>query len=140
MQQEDYIKRQIDQLGQALGKLLAVMLGLKSQGLGTEFVNITDRTLKNELDLKVNDLLLLPIENLMETLMISKKLNEDNYEKLADILALLGEELNSKKFDDERGRQITERALAIYEYIEGSSSTYSIEIQSKIIKAKKTLH
>ncbi|MEN6619334.1 MAG: hypothetical protein ABFC28_07560 [Rikenellaceae bacterium] len=50
MQQEDYILRQIDQIGLMLEKLFSDILGFKAQGRVSEEVRQVDNTLKDEFD------------------------------------------------------------------------------------------
>jgi hypothetical protein len=61
--QEDYLKRQIDQLGQVLGKILADLIGLKTQGHIGEGIEEVNQKLKSELNLNINELTLIPVEN-----------------------------------------------------------------------------
>ena len=60
MQQEDFIKRQIDQLGRVLAKILSDLSGLKTQGSLSERIEVVDQTLKNSLDLGIEDLISIP--------------------------------------------------------------------------------
>jgi hypothetical protein len=53
MEQRDYLKKQIDQLGQVLAKLFSDLLGLTNSGQINAGLEITDQTLKNELDFDV---------------------------------------------------------------------------------------
>ena len=48
MQQEDFLKRQIDQLGQVLGKILADLIGLKAVGQIGEGIEASSQALKKE--------------------------------------------------------------------------------------------
>jgi hypothetical protein len=56
MQQEkDYLKKQIDQLGIVLRKVLSDLLGLKQQGLQEDVIEMTNKELKSEIDLDLNE-------------------------------------------------------------------------------------
>ncbi|MEI6433796.1 MAG: hypothetical protein WCP32_03050 [Bacteroidota bacterium] len=136
MQQEDFIKRQIDQLGQALGKILADLIGLKSQGQVGDGIEAAGQALKNESGLNITDLVSIPAENLVTTLQSSRKMNADNFEKLADILFLLAEEPENRDIDNDKKREMYERSLTIYEYLDNTSATYSYDIHRKIEKIK----
>ena len=45
MQQEDWLIRQINQLGRVLGKILSDLLGLKTQGRVSEGIEAAEQTL-----------------------------------------------------------------------------------------------
>jgi len=136
LQQEDFIKRQIDQLGRVLGKILADLFGLKTQGLVSEGIEAADQTLKNELDLNIDDLTSIPTEKFIKTLQEGKKLSNDNFDKLADILFLIAEELEHQDPDNEKKKKLYERSLTIYEHLDKTSSTYSFDRHAKIEKIK----
>ena len=46
MEQQDYLKKQIDQLGKVLGKIFSDLFGLKSNGQINAGLEITNQTLK----------------------------------------------------------------------------------------------
>ena len=60
MKQDDYFLKQIDILGRILGKIVSDLLKLKNKGEIMESIEITTQALKNELDLNLNEILLLP--------------------------------------------------------------------------------
>jgi hypothetical protein len=136
LQQEDFIKRQIDQLGQVLGKILADFLGLKTQGQISEGIEAADQALKSGLDLNVDDLTSIPTEKFIKSLQEVKKLSNDNFDKLAEILFLLAEELNHRGTDNEKKKKLYERILAIYMHLDKTSSIYSFDRHIKIEKIK----
>lgn len=57
MEQRDYLKKQIDQLGQVLAKIFSDLLGLKNSGQINAGLEITSQALKNELDIDIQALL-----------------------------------------------------------------------------------
>jgi hypothetical protein len=138
MEQEDYLMRQINQFSRVLGMLLAGLLGIKNQGEINEAIDASDQVLKKELNLNFDDLVSIPVNSFIRTLLELKKFNTDNLEKLADILTIAAEEQGSGVLDSEKAIKLNERALIIYEYVEESGSTYSFDRQSKINKIKET--
>jgi hypothetical protein len=138
MEQEDYLMRQINQFSRVLGMLLAGLLGIKNQGEINEAIDASDQVLKKELNLNFDDLVSIPVNSFIRTLLDLKKFNADNLEKLADILAIAAEEQGFGVMDSEKAIKLNERALIIYEYVEESGSTYSFDRQSKINKIKET--
>jgi hypothetical protein len=134
MQKEDFLKKQIDQLGLVLGKMLADLLGLKTQGQIQLGISIVNQALKEEISLDINDLVLIPKEEFITKLLESKSFNNENLEKIADILLLIGvDSQNSMKKD------LLERSLLIFEYINKTTSTYSFERHLKIQRIKDIL-
>ena len=139
MEQEDFLKRQIDQLGRALGKILTVLLGFKAHGQVSEGIEATDQALKTELGLSIDDLTLIPTQSFIATLLKVRKFNDTNFEELAEILFLVAEEFNIKKTDIEKMKKLYEKSLIIYEALDKTSSTYSFDRHSKIEKIKTML-
>ena len=139
MEQEDYIKRQIDQLGRVLGKILAGLIGLKAHGQVSEGIEAADQALKTELGLNIDDLTLIPTESFLKTLLGTKKFSDNNFEQLAETMFLIAEELNIKNIEVGKMKKLYERSLIIYEILDRTSSTYSFDRHSKIEKIKKVL-
>ena len=139
MQEEDWLIRQINQLGRVLGKILADLIGLKTQGQIGEGIEAAEQTLNNELGLNIDDLTSSPTEQFIKTLQEGKKLSDDNFDKLADIFFLFAEELDERGTDNEKMKKLYERSLTIYEYLDKTGSTYSFDRHFKIDKIKNVL-
>ena len=139
MEQEDYLKRQIDQLGRVLGKILAGLIGLKTRGQASQGIEAANQALKAELGLNFDDLTLIPNESFLTTLLETKKLSDNNFEQLAEIMFLVAEEMNVKNTEEVKMRKMYERALIIFEVLDSTSSTYSFERHHKIRKIKTML-
>ena len=136
MEKEDYLIRQISQLGRVLGKILASLLGLKASGQVNSGIEAANLELKNESGLNFDELASIPFESFLGKFPPAGKLNCDNFEMLADILFLLAEELNGGDPDFEKRKRLLERSLEIYEYINAVSLVYSVERNLKIVKLK----
>ena len=139
MEQEDYLKRQIDQLGKVLGKILAGLMGLKARVQVSQGIESVSQVLKTELGLNLEDLTLIPADLFLTTLIDTKKFSDNNFEQLAEIMFLIAEELNTKNIDILKMKSLYERALIIFEILDQTSSTYSFDRHSKIKKIKKVL-
>ena len=137
MEQEDYIKRQIDQLGRILGKILTDLLGLKTGGLAGEGIEAAGRALKSELDMDIDDLVSVPADELIKVLQTRRNMNTDNFEKLADILLLLAGDFENKMTFNPGKLKLYERSLAILRHVDETSSTYSFDRHEKIRKIIK---
>jgi hypothetical protein len=139
VEQEDFIKKQIDQLGLVLGKILSDLLGIKTQGHINERIEIINHTLKNLLDLDVDDMITIPPDKFIDTFQVKNKLTDNSFEMLANILFILGDEVDLKNNDKEKNKKLYQRALIIYEYLNSKSSTYSFERHLKVEKIKNAL-
>ena len=79
MQQEkDHLKKQIDQLGIVLRKVLSDLLGIKQQGVQQDVVETTNKALKSEIDLDLNEFIALPDDSFIDTLISKKEFNNEN--------------------------------------------------------------
>jgi hypothetical protein len=134
MIQDDYFLKQIDILGRTLGKILANLLNLKSQGEIIEVIEITAQSLKSELDLNLNELLNTSNTNLIKFLQDDKKFNSDHLEKIAEILFELGSLINN-----DIKINVLEKSLTIYDYLNHKSLTYSHDRLMKIEKIRTIL-
>jgi hypothetical protein len=139
LQQEDYLKRQIDQLGRVLGKLLADILGFRSKGQVNAGIETTNQVLKNELGLNIDGLISISNGDFIKILQDDKKLNNGNLDNLAEILFLLAEEPDSPDADNRKMKMLYEKALILYEHINETSSVYSFDRHIKIEKIKNVL-
>ncbi len=137
MPQEDYLKKQIDQLGRVHGEILADMIGLKSKGRIFAGKEDFDQILKEVLD--IADLTEIPADVFIATLISCNKFNYDNFEKIADILFLIAEEAEQGDKWNSKRIKLLERSLMIYEYLDKSSMTYSLERHLKMEKIKNFL-
>ena len=133
MEQRDYLKKQIDQLGQVLAKIFSDLIGLKNSGQIITGIEITDQTLKNELDFDLQDLLDIPTDKFIDTLTTQKGLTNENLDKLAEILLLVADNLE----DD--NKKLFEKCLIIHEYLEKVDSIYSLDRYWKMKRIKNKL-
>jgi len=134
MEQQDYLQRLIEQIGRLLGKVSSHLLGLKNQGQIADGIEIMNQTLKGELDLDIRELLHIHNDDFIKTLTIKKGFNNDNLNKLADILLLIAENGQEKN-----KRILYEKCLTIYEHLEKAENVYSLIRQEKIERIKKAL-
>lgn len=139
MEQEDYLKRQIDQLGRVLGKILADLIGLRSHGQASNGIEAADQALKNELNLNINELTSIPNAKFISTLLEGRKLSHANFEQLADILFLLAEEPDHGDTVSGKKKELYERSFILYEHLDRTSLTYSFDRHCKIEKIKSSI-
>lgn len=134
MEQHDYLQRLIEQLGRVLGKISSYLLVLKSKGQIESGIETTNQALKGELDLDIQELTNIPTDNFIETLKAKKSINNENLNKLADILLIIAENRQDKD-----NKTLYEKCLTIYEYLENVENFYSIIRQEKITRIKNKL-
>jgi hypothetical protein len=136
LQEEDWFIRQISQLGRVLGKILADLLGLKEQGRISEGIDAAKLTLLTKVDMNIDELADLPAERFIEIMKERRQMNNEDFEKLADIFFLISEELYGTAKDAEMKIKLSEKALIVFEYLNKAGSTYSLDRQNKIREIK----
>jgi len=90
MLKRDYIMDQIEQMGKAISALLSGFLGMKSEGKAAIGLDITNRKLKDDLDIDVNLILKLP-ENDLRNYLEERKLVQYHLDKIAFYFLEIGE-------------------------------------------------
>jgi hypothetical protein len=133
MYSRDYLKKQIDELGQVLAKLASDLLKLKNAGNTNAGIEATNEVLQEKLAIDLPQLLSIPDDTFIEELK-NKKITDDNLNRLADILLVLAEAADEK---DARQKEMYEKCLLLLEHVQKSDSTYSTERHEKIERIKK---
>ncbi len=131
--EQDYLKRQIDQLGKVLGKILAEILRLKKQGNVSDVVLVSHQMFKSELDLDIDEILNIPYSDFAERLVAEYDFNNNTLNKLADILLSLAEGNAYKR------EVIHSKCIQIYEYLDKTERTFSFDRQAKIEQIRENL-
>ncbi len=139
MGQEDYLKRQFDQLGRALGRILTNLLALKADRDASEVFEITNHALKKELDMDINQLLEIPHEQFIDLFRNQEGLNNKHLEKLGDIFYQLGDLISQQHLNEKQSRALYERTSVIYDFLNATGSVYSLQRQFMINKIQKML-
>jgi len=134
MQKQDYLIRQIDQLGSILGKILYDLLGLKIENKLHLGVSTTQIQLKKALG--ISNFTSIPSEDFLEIIQEKNILSNDSLETLADILFILAEEIAYKEDRADEMHKLFERAHIIYQYLENIESTYSLNRHYKMDKIR----
>lgn len=126
MQQKDYVEKQIEAMGRFLARLFAKVSGndLNPAEASAE----ASREVEEELGISLESILEIKEHELIAVLSASGKFDAANFEKLADVLAVLGEKQNDIKLYD--------KALYLYQYLETESKEYSVDRNIKISRVK----
>lgn len=131
--QEDYIKREIDRIGQVLSRIMAFILNVKSGSTISSSYEYTTNLLKTELDINFDLLLELNDKEFIEVLKNDHALSKCNLSELADILYNM---IDVTEICSIRNIKIAQKCLAIYSYLEENDTLFSIERHQKIEELK----
>ncbi|MDR9417946.1 hypothetical protein [Gracilimonas sp.] len=131
--------RQIQQLSQVLGRVIAAVIGLKGSGQTQQAIEITNKALNEELKLDIDALLEMKPEEMLQFLEEKEGMNEENLERVADLFLELGKKMKEEQIQPEKMKVFFRRALQIYTYIEGQGNIYSIDRNHKIQKLNEML-
>jgi hypothetical protein len=132
MEQRDYLLRQIEQFGRVLGKMIADLIQLRSQGAVNEYLASLDLERKAGLHQDIDELLDIPAENLISVLTSEKKLSNAMLGELADLLMRIAGNHDAEPVDKHRIKGIYQRCVILYQYLDKEDNTFSFERQEKI--------
>lgn len=135
MIQRDFIKRQLEELGRAIGKIISDILKLKEIGKLDEGIVIAQETLESTFGLNIENILSIPSVNFVETLIEEKKYSSVHLNYLGDVLFTTAE-LFEQKGEKKRSKELYQRVLIIFNYIDQTEKTFSLERNNKIEKIK----
>ncbi|MEQ9443679.1 MAG: hypothetical protein RIG62_31860 [Cyclobacteriaceae bacterium] len=137
MEQRDYLKDQIDQLGKVLGMLLARLVGAKPEEDYGQTERLVQQKLNEQLEISFAELVDMPPEALVPRLQQSPAFTSENLEQLAEVLVEMGKQKVDHQEDD--SRKYLMQALGIYEYLSDHSRNFSLQWLEKIDALKKEL-
>ena len=119
---------------QAFVTLIRRLLGLKDL-LEEEVQQTTDEVLKEQLDLSVTQIMNADIDKLIDVISKKKGIHKSNVDLFAEILVI---NANSRELAEER-IDLYNKALKLYEWLEKSSDTYSIERHRKMNEVRNLI-
>lgn len=128
MEKRDLIQAEIEKLGFFLQRLLAIFLKGNSAGNSVETSDLVTNEFKNELDFDLPLFISLSNDE-MKKYLSNFKFNEQNLEKLADLLA----QMNTSK-------TYVTKAIEVLNWADEISNTYSLERNNKKIKFQQLLN
>lgn len=134
MEQRDFLKKQIDELGQVLSKLITELLQLKSQGKTSEVLELTNQTLKTNLEYDLEELLAIS-DSAFVGMLKAKKIKNEGLDKLAELLLLLADEEGTT----EKGMNLYRKSFLLFEKLESVEAIYSMDRHRKLERLKKIL-
>lgn len=123
MERRDLIKDQIEQVGRALGAILARFLGTKAAGNVTEGVEIANESLQGQLDLDVGMITTLDTPELQDFL-AQRKLGDEHLDTLADYFIAWADAILAD--DPNKAYALYRTVLRLYDIIDAWSDTHSL--------------
>lgn len=136
MGQEDYLKRQLDQLGQVLAKMLGDLLGLKNKAAIHDGIEQVNQSLKTELGFTSDEFAALSDAEFIRFLEDEKGFRNAHLEKLADLFLFLADNTS----DSTKQKLVYEKSLLLYKHLDKTESTYSLERYAKSERISQLLN
>ena len=131
MIQRDFIKRQLEELGRALGKIISDILKLKDLGKVNEGIMMANETLENTFELDIENIFAHPLDNFVETLTKEKKYSSVHLNYLGDLLYATAE-LFEEKGEVEKAKILYQKVLAIFIHVNETEKTFSLARNNKM--------
>lgn len=131
----DYFQNQMDQMARVLGKLLADLLGLKSEGKILEANELTLEVFSKDIGFDFEEIKNTPSEILLDFLIEKKQFSDEHIQHVANILFELG--MEKEKRDDKL--MLYNRAYVLYEYLNNVGTTFSFDFLLKMNRIKEEL-
>jgi hypothetical protein len=127
MPQTDFILREIEKIGAMLRMLIRRRVEQKDTRDEEQLVEQTIAELYKETQLDMQEILQLEKKDFANHFVLNKGFNLENIELLADLLYHF-----SQVSDYSQKNSYSKKAIEIYEYINETSKTYSIDRDKKI--------
>ena len=136
MASRDYLIRQIEEMGLFLAILLRRILKMKEENQQAAIEFVVKEALLQELKLDIDQVVVL--EN-ADFLVVAKQYftSEDQLEKLADILKVLGQDIGSSLSLTKINYLL--KSLFLFTHLQETSSVFSYERRTKIMELQELL-
>jgi len=135
MIRNDFLLKQIEELGRVLGQILMNMLGLKNNTLAGGQIEEACQTLRDEVELDVDQLLHVPLDTFVQVLQENKAMDDANLDRFAAILFHIAENAEDK----DKATPLYERSLMIYSYLDHFGNIYSFDRSYYLEQIRKAL-
>jgi hypothetical protein len=129
MASRDYLIRQIEEMGLFLAILLRRILKMKEENQLEQMEAAVREELMQELKLDIDQIIVLENEDFINAIK-EHFTTEDQLERLADILMVLGKE-NLKSYLPTKANYL-QKSLFLFVYLQENSSVFSYERREKI--------
>ncbi len=136
MASRDYLIRQIEEIGLFLAILLRRILKMKEENQLEQMETAVREELLQELKLDIDQVIVLENDDFLNA--IKEHLTtEDQLERLADILMVLGKE-NMKSYLLTKANYL-QKSMFLFVYLQENSSVFSYERREKIMEIQEAL-
>jgi len=129
MPSRDYLIRQFEEMGFFLASLIQRILKMKEENQQEQMESAVREELFQKLKLDIEQIVMLENEEFL-SLIQTTFTSDDQLEKLADILKLLGQEIGHS-FTLTKANYLR-KSLFLFEHLQGSSANFSYERKVKI--------
>jgi len=129
MPSRDYLIRQFEEMGFFLASLIRRILKMKEENQQEQMESAVHEELIQELKLDIEQIVMLENEEFL-SLIQTTFTSDDQLEKLADILKILGQEIGHS-FTLTKANYLR-KSLFLFEHLQDSSSNFSYERKVKI--------
>ncbi|OFX60604.1 MAG: hypothetical protein A2066_08380 [Bacteroidetes bacterium GWB2_41_8] len=136
MASRDYLIRQFEEMGYFLSGLLRRILKMKEENQQEQMTMAVREALIQEINLDIDQIIMLENQDFL-SIVKEKFTSENQLEKLADILMVLGR-------DPEQSLTATKanyilKALFLFSYLQENSSVFSYERREKILELQEII-
>jgi hypothetical protein len=136
MASRDYLIRQIEEMGLFLAILLRRILKMKEENQQEQMETVVRNELLKELKLDIDQVIMLENEDFLSAIK-EHFTSEDQLEKLANILMVLGNE-NLKTYLPTKANYLL-KSLFLFIHLQENSSVFSFERRVKILEIQEIL-
>lgn len=137
MASRDYLIRQFEEMGIFLATLLRRILKMKEDSSQQVIFAVVRESLLKEANLDIDQVIILD-ENEFLDLVKEHFASDDQLEKLADILKVMGQEVEHS-FSMTKANYIL-KSVFLYKYLQEKSKSYSVERRTKILELEELIH
>lgn len=134
MASRDYLIRQFEEMGYFLSGLLRKILKMKEENQQEQMTSAVREALIQEMKLDIDQVIMLENQQFLSIVKESFT-SADQLEKLADILKILGQEIDHS-FTVTKANYIL-KALFLFSYLQENSSVFSYERREKILELQE---
>ncbi|MDP2336468.1 MAG: hypothetical protein Q8N05_08475 [Bacteroidota bacterium] len=136
MPSRDYLIRQIEEMGVFLALLLHRILKLKEENQQEQIGSVVREALVQELKLDIDQVIVLENDDFLSVIKEHLQ-SEDQLEKLADILKILGQDIGLS-FTVTKAAYL-QKSLFLFTHLQETSINFSFERQTKIRELQELL-
>jgi hypothetical protein len=138
MASRDYLIRQFEEMGIFLATLLRRILKMKEDSSQREMIfAVVRESLLKEANLDIDQVIMLDEREFFDVVK-EHFTSEDQLEKLADILKVMGQEVEHS-FSMTKANYIL-KSVFLYKYLQEKSTSYSYERRTKILELEELIH